>query len=141
MRIAPPKTNMGPENIPVRPKRKGNGTGGGFPKPVKSGTPAPYGGGPKKTMMANGGVTKKIAPPGTGMGTVPAKPNRTKPKGTFGTVVTGGGAGTTGGKPKVIKPRGNNSALVAGLGASLLGNSGPKKTMMAKGGMTKKGKK
>lgn len=82
MRVAPPKTNMGPENIPVRPKRKdnlvvpkpgkpgkggispvkpgkGNGTAGGFPKPVKPGTPVLYAGGPKKTMMAKGGMTKK----------------------------------------------------------------------------------
>jgi len=79
-----PKTNMGPENIPAKPKRKdnlvvpkpgkpgkggvspvkpvrGNGTGGGFPKPVKPvkpGTPVLYGSGLKK-MMAKGGMSKK----------------------------------------------------------------------------------
>lgn len=83
MRIAPPKTNMGPENIPVRPKRKDivvpklgkpgkgvvspvkpgkPGKGGVSPKPVKPRdplTPVLYAGGPKKTMMAKGGMTKK----------------------------------------------------------------------------------
>ena len=108
-RTAGPKTNMGPENIPTKPKG--------------------------------------IKPQGGGFVNTPTKPKGTKPQ--------GGGFGTGGTRPKGIKPVGRPPK---GIKPILLGvdmpvkpvNSGPKKinmgsallkTMMAKGGMAKKGKK